>query len=281
MTRLLLLVVLAAACSSSNSQLPGFVLPPEIELPEVVMGGYEPATGTTADVVVSRSAISVRGTEFVSLDDGVISAAELERGVTISKLAYVGRQLAGYPDTTRSDTPSTCDSEEPKPEPRPLLLAFDRRTNYGLLINVVASLRLAGNTRFAVLARAGGRTVQVPIDVHYRSGIACGYDPAPEPLWLHVLVSRTEILLWSNSRQEPKRTIIRSTKTAVIDLGATLSEIVQRRWPRERRNADRKIVFMAVDETSMQDVAELLGTLRAAPDGKPLFPDVEVSSDYK
>ncbi len=298
MTRVLLLALVAACGSPSTSQPPDpavapparLALPPGVELAEVVAVGYEPAVGVTPDVVVSLSAITVRGKAIVALDNGAIPAAELEGGalgLKIIKLADVSRQLAGTPDAPGSDGSMTFSPDGSGPDPRRISLAFDRRTTYRLMISVLYSLKQTRDIKhFAVLARAGNRTVQVPLNLPDRSAANLLDDRAPQPLSMFVSVSPTEILVWSVSGEEgtlrkPKRSIARSSKTAMIDLGATLAEIVHRRWPRQRGETDRSIVLQADGNTTMQDVADLLGTLRASADGKPLFPDVLLSSGFE
>ena len=106
----------------------------------------------------------------------------------------------------------------------------------------------------------------------------------PGPARLFVTVTKDKLLVWSVTGEEgtlrdPKATL---APTDTAKLSAVLAEIVQRRWPYGVRPADgNRIVVQADGDIPMQTVASIFGAVRATPDGKPLFPDIMLSSGFE
>lgn len=119
------------------------------------------------------------------------------------------------------------------------------------------------------------------------------HEPVPEgsiakrpALKLIVSLSKTDVRLWSFSRLEgtldhPRFAAELLEKSALADLNRTLAEIVAQRFTTERQPEDRAIVLMADAATSMQMIADVIAALRATPDAKELFPDIQLAIGFE
>jgi biopolymer transport protein ExbD len=110
--------------------------------------------------------------------------------------------------------------------------------------------------------------------------------PAAPPLQLIVSVTKTDAILWSISGlegtlQTPKLAVKLAEKSALTDLTRALAEIVARRFASAGERDDRGIIIQADNSAPMQMIAELIGAVRATPDAKELFPDVQFATSFE
>ena len=284
--RWLAAVVLVAACEKAEP-------PPDplhgVELPEVAGPGYV-AAPTDPSILVSTHGFVIDGMAILSLTNGDVAPDEKEGGalgIKISRLTTMGGKLTA------------------KHVPPPLVIAFDRRLTYQLLLETLFSLKQkeAGWKSFGMLAKVKAKTsmVMVPItlpDRQSRNVVRPGHGlqvgsgkpiAAPDeipPIELVVSITRDSIMVWSisgleGSLQVPKGAIARTDPHAMEHLSTTLAEIVHRRWPQQRPDDSRTIIVMADGNIPIQTMAETFGAVRAAADGSALFPDILLSSGFQ
>ena len=242
-------------------------LTPGVELPEVALTGFVATKDANASVTVTLSGITVDGKLVAPMKDGVVDGAELEGGALGLRIIKLG-ELAGRLDKTMR-----------------LDVALDKRIPYRTLIATLYTLKTAGHRQFGLLARAGAEVVLAPITLPDRSPPDPSTPAGPPPLGLIVTITKTEVKLWSSSMlegtlHEPKAIVNLAEKSALADLGHAVAEIAARRFPQTRSPGDREIIIQADAAIPMQTIAEVIGTVRATPDGKELFPAVVFSSGF-
>jgi hypothetical protein len=149
--RWIAIVAVLVACEKTDT--PPTPPPPDplhgIELPEVAGPGYIAASGDPSIVVTTRGFV-VDGMEIVGVTDGDVAPTDKENGalgMNIPRLAGIGGKLAA------------------KHVAPPLVIAVDKHLPYRLLVETLFSLKQkeSGWKQFAVLAKAKGSTVMVPI----------------------------------------------------------------------------------------------------------------------
>ena len=160
--RWLAAVVLIIACEKADT-------PPDpppdplhgIELPEVAGPGYVAAKGDPSILVTTRGFV-IDGMAIVSLTNGDVAPDEKEGGalgMKIGRLTTMGAKLAA------------------KHLSPPLVIAFDRRLTYRVLVETLFSLKQkeSGWKDFGVLATAKGKTVMVPLSLPDRAPTNDGF----------------------------------------------------------------------------------------------------------
>ena len=275
-------------------------LTPGVELPEVTPAGFDAADKAEPTVSATLTGITVDGKLIASLKDGIAQPDELEGGALGMKIVKLG-VIADQLDTSKR-----------------IVLAFDKRIPYRTMIATIYTLKQAKHRQFGLLARAGAHVVMASITLPDKQEAAAdsGKNPGggleaqieevknaksppkspskaspqppqgPPPLQLIVSVTKTDVILWSISTQEgtlqkPKLAVKLSEKTALTDLNRALTEIVATRFATARAPDDRTIIIQADAATPMQLIAELIGTVRATPEAKELFPDVQFASSFE
>lgn len=257
-----LLLILLAACSSSASTPPEpTTVPPQvastqtvspgIELPEVSSTGFDRADQLVADIAVSPTALTIRGRELVALKDGRLSAHDVEGGavgVVIPKLRDEAKSFAG----------------------KRVVLRIDRTVPFQTMAQVISSLARAGTNQLMLLARSGASQVGAPITLPATNQVG-----ADEGLRLAVSVSSTELELWSMSGREgtlaePKLAMKANPGIDLAQLGAALAEI----RARSGNGDERSITILSDPTVPAQMILEVIGAVRATPEGATLYPDV-------
>lgn len=279
-----------------------------LELPEVAGPGYAPADDVEPTVIATTHRILVEGASVANVRDGAIDPSDKSPGgLEIPRLTAMGGKLA-------------------KRQAPPLYVAIDRGLTYGVLIEILFSLKKpeSGWKSFALLAKHGDRTLSVPLVLPDRSRPTVVVDTVAakderkvvealaalrphrsgfessgvalrgvgdrgdrdQPVKLVVTMTSRDIVVWSFSGVEgtltqPKLSVARTDPSAMSNVNATLAEIIRRRWPGQRPETTREIVVMAERATPMQLVAEVLGAVRALPDGTALFPDILLSTGFE
>jgi hypothetical protein len=287
---------------------------PGVGLAELAATGTVPHEVEPPLLVVTPTAITLDGVPVVALQDGAVDASEREGGALGMKIPRLTAALA----TSAAIAAASAARDGTPAEVRSLDVALDPSLTYGLLTQVLFSAKQkeAGHTQFNLLARSGQKLVAIPLTLPDRTAVSAARsadsaspdnsvtirdlrqqpgadrsarapDPEDEPLRLVVSVTETEILLWSLSGHEgtlqaPKLRIARPSATAVAELGQALAEIAKRRWDgRNRPETSHDILFMADSTITIQAVLELLGAMRATPDGTVLFRDILLSAGFE
>jgi hypothetical protein len=236
---------------------------PGIELPEVPAIGFDPADKLVPVIAVSRTALSVEGTQLVAMKDGQLDPSELTRGAAGVVIVALRDALI--------DRPAGKDAR--------LVLAVDRQISSRLLAQVVYTAHAARpGVPVLLLARAGARQVAAPV-----------YAPAPtadssDPVGLVVSVGDAELRVWSTTgtegtRGEPKAVIALAAPDPDGRLAAALAEIATRRYgDAMRAPGTTRVTIEAAPEVPVQAVAAAVAAVRRTADGAELFPDVVVIS---
>lgn len=228
----------------------GGMIPPDLPLPEldVAVTGVEPVDDEDDRVTVlaREDALEIEGTP-VPRDDAKLEA--LTAGLVARRTSPASPPIAR------------------------LLLHRDAR--YDLLIQLIQSMRRAGVRRFDLVARRGGEPVVVPLELPEAS-------PAPAAPALGLVVSATpkNLVVFSlsgaeGSLQAPSLVTGGHTPTDLARVQASL-DTIQARHP-----AERALILMMDPATPMQRVVELAATVRARPDGRPLLPDIRLSTGFQ
>jgi len=208
-------------------------------------------------VVASPDAIVVDGTAVIPIRKGELDPAEAPKlGVFLAATADVAR--------TKARTPLTV-----------AIVALDRSLPVGVLATIAEALGHAGVARIELAVGIGaGENRMVPVL------LAAPAAPG-RSLGMTVTVGPTDLVVASRSGEEgtaarPKLRIPLDPAPALREaLQAGLREIVDRRWHGQARaSADDRIVVTADHAVTAQALAEILGAVRAGPDGTPLFPEV-------
>lgn len=300
MHRLAIAALLVAACKGSGdtAERPGAPSRPfpEVELPELAGPGTGRVEDTSPLVAATLASLTLDGVQVIALRDGAVDPADKEGGASGIKIGRLTRALASV-DAPRSAS---------------LYLALDRRLTYRFLHEVLYSAKQkeAGWSRFTLLVRAGGKLAAIPIALPERNAVTSlvrgpGADvvdarspdgsspvspasPLDEvPLGLYVSVTRTDLVLWSLSGEEgtlrePKLRIGHVQPDAIAKLQRSLGEIVGRRWAgRKRPETSPHITVIADRAVTLEAVAEILAAVRAGPDGKELFRDILLGTDFE
>ncbi len=283
-----LALLLLVACESASPPQPK---PPDllqgVELPVITGAGYEPAVATMPIVVGRHDGLAVGDKSLMGIKDGDVEPAEKQGGAMGMKIPRLSTILGA---TARA--------------PR-LVVALDKRLSYRLFIEVLYSAKQkeAGWKDFVVLAKANTKVVGVPISLPDRSAASAeslgGHlasvgrdDPEPaasddQPLLMFVSLTRDRALLWSatgleGTLHEPKLALDASDPKALDKLSAALADIVMRHWGGKPRPAGTTpIVIQADGAVPMQRIAETIGAVRMTADGKPLFPDIQLSWGFE
>lgn len=283
------------ACTKDTSRSPA--PPPEVTfgdtvLPAVAPNGYAevPVKMHGPLVVVSPKVIVVEGKALLAITDGDVSPDEKEGGALGLEIPRLALFMQRY-------------VEQAGPQ-KHIYLAFDRTLSYRLLIEVAFTLKKAeiGVTSFELLAttptthpptalgpvivKDAGTLVSTSIVLPNK--VPPNYVDPEHPVRMIVSAPGTETYVWSISQVEgsmrsPKATIVTKGADRTKALGDTLTEIVKRRWASTaaRPEADRAVILQASSGTPMQEVAELIGAVRSAPDGTPLFSEVHLSAGFE
>lgn len=213
---------------------------PGAGLPEVPMVGYLAADGVVPTVAASRSALTVDGVQ-------VGGTTELATAVQRAK-------------------------------PRDgLAIAADAELPVSLIVQIIEAIAPPGG-EVSLLARSGSHQVRIPLARPTAT-------PAPG-LGMIVSVSSNSVVLWSTSKQEgsagePKVAVRGGDLTkAAAELTTALGDIVQRRWGTgaPRAAEDLGILVEVAPAVPLEAVAELLGAVRATPEGNVLFPRVTIAT---
>jgi len=248
------LLVLVLACGSSSTPPPrvepkgsatssATTLTPGVEVPEVGLFGYGVADDAKPTFAATLNGITFEGKPLARLQDGQIAGEELEGGALGFEITRLA-EVAGRLDKTKR-----------------VLLSFDRRIPYRTLLAVAYTLRKSGLAEVGLLARSGAHAVMAPIALEPRPA-------AP----LVVAIGKTELKLKSDG--QPKLTVKLAEKAALADLGSALFELAT-------TQRDRRIVVTADPAIPLQAIAEVIGAVRATPDGKELFPDVSFGESFE
>jgi hypothetical protein len=236
---------------------------PGIELPEVAAIGFDPADKLVPVIAVSRTALSVEGTQLVAMKDGQLDPAELDRGAAGVVIVALRDALI--------DRPAGVDTR--------LTVAIDRQISSRLLAQVVYTAHAARpGVPVVLLARAGARQVAAPVQA-----------PAPtadssDPVGLVVSVGDAELRVWSTTGTEgtrgaPKAVIALAAPDPDGRLAAALAEIATRRYgDAMRAPGTTRVTIEASPAVPVQAVAAAVAAVRRTTDGADLFPDVVVIS---
>ena len=236
-------------------------------------GDLDPvSTGPT--LTIRGSGIIVDGKAVVALDHGAFAPGDLEGGAMglvaprlRDFLAALGKQLGA----------TGQDGALPD-----LHISADPSTRYELLLRVLYTARKAGWPYFALVVQAGDSLGQLPVMLP-QSGATAGepHPPgAPGPLGVAVSVTAKQLALWSFSGEEGTlaKPELALAPDRAADLRPALSAIEARH---HLADTDRQIVVIADREISVQRLADLVAVLRADATGKPLFPEVVLSSSFQ
>jgi len=223
-------------------------------------------------IVASSRGLSVDGRMIVKLDKGTVDPADKEGGAEGMKLPKLALAVPGT---------------------APVEIAMDRDMTYRLLVELVFSAKQTGRTKLALVVRAGGSVMTVPIALPTTSSLANELDavkqkkPKKKDLGMIVSVSKTELLVWSFSGlvgtlKKPKLRIALDEKAGEIERQdaamqlRTALETIAKRWPAAERPAETQaIVLMCDGATPMQFVADLMVAIR------PQFSDVALSTGFE
>ncbi len=135
--------------SGSSSGAVASDAPPAIDLssfavPEVASRGYEP-NPPTPRVIATRTALVVDGKHVLALEGGALPAGALVGGEIPALISGLSAGAAGASPRT--------------------VLALDKSLTYGLLFQLLSTLKSQGLRSFGIAARANGASVMLPIDL--------------------------------------------------------------------------------------------------------------------
>lgn len=274
--RLLLIACLVACGSSPPPPTPtADVVPappatatasPGIELPEVASTGFDRADQARPQIVASPSALTVKGKHVITLTDGKVAAADLHGGALGTTIPRLREHTSTFGAVG-------------------VLLQLDRRTPFSTLMQIMSTLRAGDLIAVAILARAGAQTMSAPIAV----------PPSGQGAWVRhtvppdgtpssrvqpaIALSSSALQLFSISgiagtRAKPALVMKTNPGIDLVQLGRTLAEL----RARHPDPADQTMVVIADGTLPIQVVLEVIAAVRATPDGKPLYPDIVLSS---
>jgi len=239
---------------------------PGIELSEVPSTGFDRADGATAQIAVSPSALTIKGKVVLSLTDGQIDAADLQGGalgMIIPRLREHSQELGAMR----------------------VMLQLDRRTPYLTLLQILSTLQIARISEVAILARSGPHTMSAPISLLPDAGASgwvrhtvpgTGPSPRVQPA---IALTSTELRLFSisgTSGTKDKPALVMTTNPGIdlVQLGRKLAEL------RKKHSdlGDTALLVLAADSLPIQSVLEVIATVRATPEGTPLYPEILLAS---
>lgn len=240
---------------------------PGIEMPEVPSIGFDRADKAMPQISVSPTALTVKGKVVVTLTDAQVGAADLQGGATgmiITKLREHARDLGAAR----------------------VILKLDRRTSYLTLLQILSTLQLEGIGAVSILASSGPQLMSAPIELTpgpSRSGwvrhAVPGGGPSPriQPV---VSLAASELKLFSISgtggtKDKPALVMKSNPGIDLVQLGTKLAELRKKYTDA----GDTVIVIAAADSMPIQTVLEVIATVRATSDGKPLYPEVLLGSE--
>jgi biopolymer transport protein ExbD len=275
--RLLLLACLVACGSSKPIAEPDPTMPPPpppvttttspgIEMPVVPSTGFDRADQAAPQISVSPTALTVKGKVVITLADGLVGAADLQggaNGLIVTKLREHARELGAAR----------------------VILKLDRRTSYLTLVQILSTLQLEGIGAVSILASSGPQLMSAPVELTpgpNRSGwvrhAVPGSGPSPriQPV---VALAATELTLFSISgtagtKDKPALVMKANPGIDLVQLGSKLAELRKK----HADAGDTVIVIAAADAMPLQTVLEVIATVRATADGKPLYPDILLAS---
>lgn len=206
-------------------------------------------------LVATKTGVVIEGKAIASITNGDVDPSEKEGGVLGIKIP----RLATF-------------AKAMQPPPTGMTLVLDPTTSYQLMIELVFSLKSTGIKQFALVAKTGTKLGAIPLTLPDKTP---GADD--KSLKLVVAVTRDKLLVWSISGQEgtlqkPKATL---KPTELDKLTAAVADI------KKRHTADTSVIVMCDGSAVMSLVVPLLAAVRVNTDGKPLFPDVLLSSGFE
>lgn len=239
---------------------------PGIELPEVASTGFDRADRAVAQIAASPTALTVKGKPVIALSDGKVDAADLTGGA----LGMIIPKLREH----TSDFPTAG-----------VVLQLDRRTPFTTLMQIMSTLQASKLLAVSILARTGANTVTAPIAVPanpagawVRHTVPPDGKPAPH-VQPAIALSSSELKLFSISGTAgtlAKPALVMKTNPGInlVELGRKLTEL-RTKYPYPD---DQTMVVVADGTLPIQVVLEVIATVRATPEGKPLYPDIVLSS---
>lgn len=273
----LLLITCLVACGASKPEpeQTSVVVPtppatdkvsPGIELPEVASTGLDRADRAIAQIAASPTALTVKGKQVVALTDGKISAADLNGGA----LGMIIPKLREHTNDFGAAG---------------VVLQLDRRTPFTTLMQIMSTLQAGRLITVSILARAGAQQLSAPIALPPNQASAWVRHTVPPDgkpsshVQPAIALSGSELRLFSISGTAgtmAKPALVMKTNPGIdlVQLGQKLAELrTQHPDP-----ADQTIVVVADGTLPIQAVLEVIAAVRATPEGKPLYPDIVLSS---
>lgn len=229
--------------------------------PKVTGAGFIEVVDSAPMVVATPRGIVIEGLAIVAIANGAVDPSELEggaMGMTVPRIREYMKAVVAA-----------------KPVHRVQLLV-DPSLPYKLLVQLIFTIKQAGFTEFSIVVAVEDTAKAIPLTLRpATSGRAPGLRPV-------VAITGAKLLLWSISGTEGTLKQPKLAAARPDEIGKALAEIVSRRWPTAKRsNDDRAIVLMADAGTPMQTIADVLAVVRATPDGKELFPMIELSTGFE
>ena len=273
----ILLIACLVACGSSKPEpeQPTVVVPPApatdsvspgIELPEIASTGFDRADRPNPQIAASPTALTVKGKQVIALTDGKVGAADLNGGAA-------GMLIPKLREHTRDFGTAG------------VVLGLDRRTPFTTLMQIMSTLQANGQLSVALLARAGAQTMTAPVALPPSPGgawvrhtVPPDGKPAPH-VQPAIALSSSELKLFSISGKAgtlAKPALVMKTNPGIdlVELGRKLTEL-RTKYPYPD---DQTMVVVADGTLPIHAVLEVIAAVRATPEGKPLYPDIVLSS---
>ena len=226
--------------------------------PKVTGAGFVELDASAPVVVATQNGIVIEGKMILALRDGAVAPDELEGGAMGIALPRVREFMKALLAA------------------KPVQLVIDPHLTYKVLVELIFTIKQLGIADFSIVVAVGDAAKGIPLTLRTATP---GPRPGVRPV---VSIDGDKLLLWSISGTEGTLKKPKLVAATAAEIGKALAEIVGRRWSTGKRSDDdRSIVVMAAGTTPMQTVADVLAVVRATPDGKELFPLIDLSTGFE
>ncbi len=273
----ILLIACLVACGSSKPEpeQPIVVVPPApatdtvspgIELPEVASTGLDRADRPNPQIAASPTTLTVKGKQVITLTDGKVGASDLSGGATGMIIPKLREHTSDFGTAG-------------------VVLQLDRRTPFTTLMQIMSTLQAGRLLSVAIVARAGAQTMTAPVALPASPAAAWVRHTVPPDgkpsshVQPAIALGSSELKLFSISGTAgtlAKPALVMKTNPGIdlVELGRKLAEL----RTKHPDPADRTIVVVVDGTLPIQALLEVIAAVRATPEGKPLYPDVVLSS---